>query len=227
LHGAIPKLVPREASTFSLCSAGGSEPTPPPANALQNENPLSPFAKRITLATTLSDIHAFRTLPYINNHNQSPITGHPSRQKQIQRRENGNSRTHQPPFFTPTLKIAPINPPPRTPFTYARDMAQGKLKGMKTAKQKATRPASSSSTTKKGKRYIAPKKTDAIKIASLKKVQIRLFFPPSPLPPTSFNLSVGRMTCSEAWPYRTSAQRSIVRSSNTPSTLPHLGSSRS
>ncbi|KAF9649763.1 hypothetical protein BDM02DRAFT_3094159 [Thelephora ganbajun] len=48
-------------------------------------------------------------------------------------------------------------------------MAQGKVKGMKPSKQKATRPALSSSTTKKGKRYIAPKKADAIKIASLKK----------------------------------------------------------
>jgi hypothetical protein len=49
-------------------------------------------------------------------------------------------------------------------------MAQGKMKGMKTSKQKAARPVSSSSTTKKGKRYIAPKNAQAIKIASLKKV---------------------------------------------------------
>jgi hypothetical protein len=58
-------------------------------------------------------------------------------------------------------------------------MAQGKVKGMQTSKQKAGRPASSSSTTKKGKRYAAPKKADAIKIASLKKVRMRIF-PPSP-----------------------------------------------
>jgi len=48
-------------------------------------------------------------------------------------------------------------------------MVQGKVKGMRTSKQKSTRSLSSSSTTKKGKRYIAPKKVEAIKIASLKK----------------------------------------------------------
>jgi len=48
-------------------------------------------------------------------------------------------------------------------------MVQGKVKGMKASKQKATRPASSSSTTKKGRRFAAPKKADAIKIATLKK----------------------------------------------------------
>jgi hypothetical protein len=53
-------------------------------------------------------------------------------------------------------------------------MAQGKLKGMQTSKQKAARPASSSSKTKKGKRYIAPKKPDAIKLASLKRVRTDL-----------------------------------------------------
>ena len=57
-------------------------------------------------------------------------------------------------------------------------MVQGKVKGMKTSKQKAARPASSSSATKKGKRYVAPKKADAIKIASLKKVHRSEFFSP-------------------------------------------------
>jgi hypothetical protein len=51
-------------------------------------------------------------------------------------------------------------------------MVQGKVKGMKTSKQKAIRSASSSSTTRKGKRYVAPKKAGEIKIASLKKVRI-------------------------------------------------------
>jgi hypothetical protein len=67
--------------------------------------------------------------------------------------------------------IKPPQLPPRPPsHVEGGDMAQGKVKGMQTSKQKSARQ-SSSSTTKKGKRYIAPKKADAIKIASLKKVR--------------------------------------------------------
>ena len=71
-----------------------------------------------------------------------------------------------PPFLTLTLNLRPH------PVSHTNTMAQGKVKGLKTSKQKATRQASSS-TTKKGKRYVAPKKADAIKIASLKKVRMQ------------------------------------------------------
>jgi len=46
---------------------------------------------------------------------------------------------------------------------------QGKIKGIQTKKEKASRPASSSSSTKKGQRYIAPKNSAAIKVAALRK----------------------------------------------------------
>jgi hypothetical protein len=75
----------------------------------------------------------------------------------------------------------------RTHANTQRNMAQGKVKGMQTSKQKATRSASSSSTTKKGKRYIAPKKADAIKIASLKKVRMQT------IPHLSPSLGVGNV----------------------------------
>lgn len=82
---------------------------------------------------------------------------------------------NQPPFLTLTLKSHNHRRATRQEKN-KEHMAQGKVKGMKTSKQKATRPASSSSTTKKGKRYVAPKKADAIKLASLKRVRIRIFF---------------------------------------------------
>ena len=109
--------------------------------------------------------------------------------KEEQRRQLPNPS----PFLTPILKLHSVL---LAALRFQKDMAQGKLKGMKTSKQKATRPASSSSMTKKGKRYAAPKKADAIKIASLKRVRMRI----SPLPslstsPASFVVE-GSVLCS-------------------------------
>lgn len=100
--------------------------------------------------------------------------------KEGQRRQLPNPS----PFLTPILKLHSVL---LAALRFQKDMVQGKVKGMKTSKQKATRPASSSSTTKKGKRYAAPKKADAIKIASLKRVRMRISPLPSlSTPPASF-----------------------------------------
>ena len=114
--------------------------------------------------------------------NHRPITIR-VRKKQSQPRQLPD----QPPFLTLTLKSHNRHRTLREKKkkTDKEHMAQGKLKGLQTSKQKATRQASSSSTTKKGKRYIAPKKADAIKIASLKRVWIRTFS----LSPSSISFS--------------------------------------
>ena len=59
-------------------------------------------------------------------------------------------------------------------------MAQGQVKGMQKSKGNATRHAAkAASSTKKGKRYVAPKKIAAVKSAALHKVCSCFAFAPS------------------------------------------------
>ena len=137
---------------------------------------LARFAKlrNVLFAITRPNYDAFRPV----THQQIKLITVLS--KEEQRRQLPNPS----PFLTPILKLHSVL---LAALRFQKDMAQGKVKGMKTTKQKATRPASSSSTTKKGKRYAAPKKADAIKIASLKRVRMRISpFPSLSTSPASF-----------------------------------------